>query len=58
MGPNIKDCRIDDDFGEAREWLLYEMIAYYMQVFQLILFVFSSEFQNKNIYQSEANWYT
>ena len=29
-----------------------------MQVFQLILFVFSSEFHNKNIYKSEAKRYT
>ena len=29
MGPNIKDCIVDDNFGQAREWLMYEMIAYY-----------------------------
>ena len=37
---------------------MYEMIAYYMQLFQLILFVFSAEFKNKNIYQHEADHYT
>ena len=58
MGPKIKDCIIDDHFGQAREWLLYEMIAYYMQLFQLILFVLSAEFLNKNIYHIEAQRYT
>ena len=33
LGYGIKDCIISDHFGQAREWLMYEMIAYYMQLF-------------------------
>lgn len=43
LGFGIQNCRVKDDFGQAREWLMYEMIAYYMQVFQLMLFLFRAE---------------
>ena len=58
MGPNIKHCKVDDNFGQAREWLMYEVIAYFMQLFQLILFVLSAEFKDKNIYEQDADRFT
>ena len=35
----VKECNIEDNFGYAREWLMYEMLAYYIQISQLILFL-------------------
>lgn len=26
----VKNCNVQDNFGYAREWLLYEIIAYYI----------------------------
>ena len=26
----VKDCNVQDNFGYAREWLLYEILAYYI----------------------------
>jgi len=28
--PEIKDCIVDENFGSAREWLVYESMAYFV----------------------------
>ena len=47
---DIKNCNVSDNFGESREYLLYEMLAYYMQIFLLIIYLCMSEMKDKNIF--------
>ena len=54
----VKECLIEDNFGFAREWLMYEMLAYYIQMSQLILFLVLSETKNMNIYEEESRMFT
>lgn len=51
---DLINCNVSDNFGEAREYLLYEMMAYYMQMFLLIIYLCMSEFKDKNILQEES----
>ena len=51
--PRVKDCMVGNDFGGAREWLIYESQAYFIQLIQLILMLMAAEFYGKNIYTLE-----
>ena len=51
--PRVKNCQVGDDFGGAREWLIYESQAYFIQLIQLILMLMAAEFYGKNIYKLE-----
>lgn len=51
---DIINCNVSDNFGEAREYLMYEMLAYYMQMFCLIIFLIGAEFKAKNIFDEES----
>lgn len=51
---DVRNCKVTDNFGSAREWLNYEALSYYMQIFQLIIIMFASEFKDKNIFKEEC----
>lgn len=51
---DVKNCNVTNNFGSAREWLTYEVMSYYMQVFQLIIILIQSEFRVKNIFHEEV----
>ena len=55
LNQEIRGCKVSDNFGSAREWLMYEMLAYYMQTFYLIIVLIVSEFKDVNIYKEETN---
>ena len=51
---DVRNCNVTDTFGSAREWLTYEAVSYYMQLLQLIIILFASEFKAKNIFNEEC----
>ena len=50
----IKNCKVSTNFGEAREYLMYEMLAYYMQMFLLIIYLCMSQMKDQNIFTEDS----
>jgi hypothetical protein len=56
--PEVRNCIVDENFGDGREWLVYESMAYFVQLFQLLIILVCSEFYDKNINKYEQQQFS